>query len=66
MELKLKDSTLKRICEVNSFQIRTNKKIFFGFQELLPVDVEDSDFGEEQSVALGHINYINSKYTVSA
>lgn len=64
MEFKLSDSVLRRICEVNSFPIRTNEMIFFGLRGALPVDVEDCEFGTEQKVVLGDINYINPRCTL--
>ena len=64
MEFKLSDSVLKRICEVNNFPIRSNEMVFFGFRGALPIDVENCEFGKEQNIVLGDINYINPRCTL--
>ena len=64
MEFKLTDSILKRICEANSFPIRTNEMIFFGLRGALPVDVENFNFGKDQNIVLGDINYLNPRCTL--
>ena len=64
MEFKLTDSVLRRMCEVNSFPIRSNEMVFFGLRGALPVNVEDCEFGNEQNIVLGDINYINPRCTL--
>lgn len=64
MEFKLSDSVLGRICEVNSFPIRSNEMVFFGFRGTLPMNVENCEFGKEQNIVLGDVNYINPRCTL--
>lgn len=44
MEFQLTDKILRRICEVNQFEVRKNEMIFFGLRGALPADVEDYNF----------------------
>lgn len=64
MEFNLTNSVLRRMCEVNSFSVRSNEMVFFGIRGALPVDVEDCDFGKEKNIVLGDINYMNPRCTL--
>lgn len=64
MEFKLTDSVLRRICEVNSFLIRSNEMVFFGFRGALSLDVENYEFGKEKNIVLGDVNYLNPRCTL--
>jgi len=64
MSITLSDKILRRICEVNNFDIPADKMIFFGLRGMLPVNLEDHGFKDEQTVGLADINYTNPRCTL--
>lgn len=64
MEFQLTDKILRRICEVNQFEVRKKEMIFFGLRGALPVDVEDYNFKKSHQLVLVDINYLNPRCTL--
>jgi hypothetical protein len=64
MEFELTDNTIRRMCEVNSFEVRKNEMVFFGIRGTLPDNVEDYEFGNKHKVVLTDINYTNPRCTL--
>ena len=64
MELELTEKILRRICEVNNFEIREKEMVFFGLRGSIPDNVEDYAFGTNQKIVLADVNYINPRCTL--
>ncbi len=64
MSFILREDNLKRLCEINSFQVPTDEMIFFGFRGCLPLDDENHEFQKEHRVVLVQINHINPHCTL--
>ena len=64
MEFELNDLILRRFCEVNNFNVRTNEMIFFGLRGALPLNVEDCEFNSTHNIVLNDINYTNPRCTL--
>ena len=60
----LSDKNLRKLCQVNNFEIPVDKMIFFGVRGMLPVNLEDHTFSDEKAVELADVNYINPRCTL--
>jgi len=64
MSFSLTDKTLRRLCEVNNFNLPEDKMVFFGLRGMLPLNLEDHSFKGEQVVELVDVNYLNPRCTL--
>jgi hypothetical protein len=60
----LKESHLKKLCKINSYQLPETEIIFFGIRGCLPVNDNNSEFKKEQAVYLSDTNYVNPRCTI--
>jgi hypothetical protein len=68
MEFEISDRILRRLCEVNCFDPLANGRkkemFFFGLRGVLPINLEDYNFGSQHKVSLNDINYFNPRCTL--
>lgn len=64
MHYTLKEQHLRRLCEINNFQVPTDQMIFFGIRSSVPIDASNHDFAAEHEIESIDINYINPRCTL--
>ncbi len=64
MSFELKESHLKRLCDLNFFPVPADGMVFFGFRGCLPTDPDNSEFGSKHSLVLRDVNHSNPRCTL--
>lgn len=64
MAYTLKEQHLRRLCEINNFDVPTDRMVFFGLRGCLPVDTFDNAFAAERQVEFTDLNYVNPRCTI--
>jgi hypothetical protein len=64
MIFTLSEDHLRRLCEINSFDISINGMGFFGFRGCIPANEDNYEFQKEHQLILIDINYINPRCTL--
>ncbi len=60
----MSEDHLRRLCEINAFQVPEKNMVFFGFRGCIPVDEDNRAFQKEHRLILADINYINPRCTL--
>ncbi len=55
---------LRRLCEINSFNISGDGMVFFGFRGCMPANDENHEFQKEHQLILADVNNINPRCTL--
>jgi len=64
MILSISEGHLKRLCEINNFEIADKDMVFFGFRGSIPADDESHLFQKGHELVLMDINHINPRCTI--
>jgi len=63
MNFTISEDHLRRLCEINSFEVSINGMGFFGFRGCIPAHEDNYEFQKEHQLILADINYINPRCT---
>lgn len=58
------ETHLRRLCEINSFQISRDDMVFFGFRGCIPETDESPHFQNEHRLIIADVNYVHPRCTL--
>ncbi len=64
MTIKLNESHLQRLCQINGFPVPNDGIVFFGLRGCLPGDEDNHEFQNEQILIMGEIDYVHPRCTL--
>ncbi len=64
MSFKIKDQYLKRLCQINHFQVPAEGIIFLGFRGCLPIDENDQEYRTEQTLNIESVDHLHPRCTL--
>ena len=64
MTIKLNESHLRRLCQINSFPVPNDGIVFFGLRGCQSVDEDNNEFQTEQILIMGEIDYVHPRWAL--
>ena len=64
MAYTLQEQHLRRLCEINNFDVPTDQMIFFGIRGSLPFNPLNNAFAAQHDISLTDVNYVNPRCTL--
>jgi hypothetical protein len=64
MPIKLNESNLRRLCQIDSFSIPNDGIIFFELRGCQSVDGDNKEFQNEQILIMGEIDYVHPRWAL--